>query len=97
MDYTKEKYKKIVNTKIKDKPFALGMYSFVMFLMFVPPGGRNPPASSQRYLQRMSNAMILLVQEEKILLARKEEILLSQEARALAHEEDPLRLRRPAK
>ena len=32
-----------------------------------------------------------------MLLEREEEILLSQEARALAHEDDPLRLRPPAK
>ena len=33
MDYKKEKYKKIANTKLKDKPFGLGMYGFVMFLI----------------------------------------------------------------
>ena len=33
MDYNKEKYKKIANAKLKEKPFAIGMYSFVMFLI----------------------------------------------------------------
>ena len=33
MDINKEKYKKITNAKLKEKPFAIGMYSFVMFLI----------------------------------------------------------------
>jgi hypothetical protein len=33
MDYNKEKYKKIVNAKLKEKPFGVGMYAFVMFLI----------------------------------------------------------------
>ena len=33
MDNYKEKYKKIANAKLKEKPFAIGMYSFVMFLI----------------------------------------------------------------
>jgi len=31
MDYNKEKYKKITNSKLKEKPFSVGMYAFVMF------------------------------------------------------------------
>ena len=33
MDYNKEKYKKIANAKLKEKPFGVGMYAFVMFLI----------------------------------------------------------------
>ena len=33
MDYNKEKYKKIANAKLKEKPFGAGMYAFVMFLI----------------------------------------------------------------
>jgi len=33
MDYNKEKYKKITNAKLKEKPFGIGMYAFVMFLI----------------------------------------------------------------
>jgi len=33
MNYNKEKYKKIRNAKLKDKPFGVGMYAFVMFLI----------------------------------------------------------------
>ena len=33
MDYKKERYKKISNAKFKEKPFGIGMYAFVMFLI----------------------------------------------------------------
>ena len=33
MNYNKEKYKKIANAKLKEKPFGVGMYAFVMFLI----------------------------------------------------------------
>ena len=33
MYYNKEKYKKITNAKLIEKPFASGMYDFVMFLI----------------------------------------------------------------
>jgi len=33
MDYNKEKYKKIANLKLKEKPFGVGMYAFIMFLI----------------------------------------------------------------
>jgi len=33
MYYNKEKYKKITNAKLIEKPFASGMYGFVMFLI----------------------------------------------------------------
>ena len=33
MDYNKEKYRKIASAKLKEKPFGIGMYAFVMFLI----------------------------------------------------------------